>query len=565
MPLSRFQRQVVLGLGFTVILALLAVLILGLGPAEARRAVDVDVPCDTDALIAAIRTANGSSEANTLNLAAGCTYTLTAVDNDTDGPNGLPSIRGEMTINANGATIQRSDAPGTSPFRIFYVAWDSELTLYQLTLRNGDPGALNGGGIYNRGDVTLNGSTLSGNTGSAIQGLLGTLILTDTVISDNGAGIGSYGGTAILDGSTVSGNKGAGIHVVEGGVTLTGSTVSDNTGAGIHVTESELSIADSTIRDNRGSGIVGDSAAISLNHSTVTGNQVDGNGAGIASSSDTGSEVILTDSTVSGNVAGGDGAGIWVQGHVGLTLVRSTVRENVCAGSGGGIFSDESVVVLTDSRIQDNLGSGLYNAGRMTVTGSTISGNEAAQGMGGGIEHRGGTLSLTNSTVSGNTATMAGGGLYSESHGPISLSSSTVSNNQAADGGGIYSHGPVRLLSTIVAGQLAGGDCNGPGMFVSQGYNLDSDGSCTSARRSDDFTAADPLLGPLQDNGGPTETHALLPGSPAIDASGEIQCKDADADDDIPCSVPDQRGVSRPQDGDGNGRVGFDIGAYEKE
>ena len=95
-----------------------------------------------------------------------------------------------------------------------------------------------------------------------------------------------------------------------------------------------------------------------------------------------------------------------------------------------------------------------------------------------GIEHRGGTLSLANSTVSGNAAGETGGGLYSESLGLMSLSSSTVSDNQAADGGGIYSHGPVNLLNTIVAGQLAGGDCSGPGMVISQGHNLDSGATC---------------------------------------------------------------------------------------
>ena len=135
----------------------------------------------------------------------------------------------------------------------------------------------------------------------------------------------------------------------------------------------------------------------------------------------------------------------------------------------------------------------------------------------------------------------------------MSLSSSTVSHNQAADGGGIYSHGPVNLLNTIVASQPAGGDCGGTGMRISQGHNLDSDGTCIIGGAIGDITDPDPLLGPLQDNGGPTETHALLPGSPAIDAG-----------DDATCPVADQRGVPRPPEKDGD-TTSCDIGAYETE
>jgi hypothetical protein len=119
------------------------------------------------------------------------------------------------------------------------------------------------------------------------------------------------------------------------------------------------------------------------------------------------------------------------------------------------------------------------------------------------------------------------------------------------EGGGIFVDSEVTLRNTIVAGNLSGGDCRG--RPNSDGYNLDSDSSC-SLSGVGDISGVDPLLGPLQDNGGPTETHALLPGSPAIDAG-----------DDSTCLTADQRGVARPLDGDGDGTAVCDIGAYEFE
>src|SRR5262249_15464629 len=171
---------------------------------------------------------------------------------------------------------------------------------------------------------------------------------------------------------------------------------------------------------------------------------------------------------------------------------------------------------------------------------------------GGGLTNALGTVTLLNSTVSGNTSSSGGGGLFNAS--TLRLLNSTLSGNTTASlGGGVRNSGGglVALKNTIVAHNTAstGGDCNGA--ITSQGHNLDSDGSC-SFGGAGDLSAMDPKLGPLQNNGGPTQTQALLAGSPAIDAG-----------DSVGCPPTDQRWVARPQDGKGTGTAVCDIGAYE--
>jgi predicted outer membrane repeat protein len=175
----------------------------------------------------------------------------------------------------------------------------------------------------------------------------------------------------------------------------------------------------------------------------------------------------------------------------------------------------------------------------MTVTDSTVSGNTADY-SGGGIYGDG--LTLTNSTVSGNTADYSGGGIYGDG---LTLTNSTVSGNDAnQSGAGIYS-GDATLTHTIVAGNgTTTPNCNEA--LDSLGYNLTDDDSCGFTAPGD-LVVADAMLGPLADNGGPTETHALLAGSPAIDAGSP----------DCPPPSTDQRGVTRPQG------AACDVGAFE--
>jgi hypothetical protein len=173
---------------------------------------------------------------------------------------------------------------------------------------------------------------------------------------------------------------------------------------------------------------------------------------------------------------------------------------------------------------------------------------------GGGVSNAG-TLTLVNSTVRDNTATDAGGGLYNGYTSPLTLMNSTISGNTADAGGGLYNDyaSPLTLTNSIVANNPTGGDCRDYySSIISKGYNLDSDGSCQLTAPTD-LPGVDPRLGPLQDNGGPTFTQALLPGSPAVDAIpwGTNGCGTT--------HIGDQRWQARPQPAGG----ACDIGAYE--
>ena len=188
----------------------------------------------------------------------------------------------------------------------------------------------------------------------------------------------------------------------------------------------------------------------------------------------------------------------------------------------------------------------------LTLTNSTVSGNSA--GSGGGIYNSSaGYATITNSTVSENDAYYDGAAYYGgiggsiSNRGDLSLTNSTVSGNTADDlGGGITNIGNVYLDNAIVAANSAPLGANCSNGLNSLGNNLTDDTSCGLTEPTD-LVVADAMLGPLQDNGGPTETHDLLPGSPAIDA-GSVDC---------PPPATDQRGVSRPQGTD------CDIGAVE--
>ena len=193
------------------------------------------------------------------------------------------------------------------------------------------------------------------------------------------------------------------------------------------------------------------------------------------------------------------------------------------------------------------------DAANAAIEGLTIK-NGLAPGtpsIGGGI-YNGGTLSLTNSTVSGNHAGAAGGGILNAGTGTLTLTNSTVSGNHANNGGGIWNGGDVTLVNTIVAGNSAPTNPDAQGGFTSQGHNLIGDTQGSSGWVDSDLLDVDPLLGPLQNNGGTTETHALLPGSPAIDSGTNTGCP-----------TTDQRGVARPNDGDKNGTAICDIGSFE--
>jgi hypothetical protein len=194
----------------------------------------------------------------------------------------------------------------------------------------------------------------------------------------------------------------------------------------------------------------------------------------------------------------------------------------------------------------DNRGSGIHNRGTLFIVDTTLFGNRSADGGSGAISNSGGQLALINSTVSGND-----GGIHI-CDGEVNVSSSTI----IADARAIW---PEDLLSGVFAdNSLIVGECSETELPVvfSLGHNIESPGNTCGLERETDqpnVSAEDLKLGPLADNGGGTKTHALLPGSVAIDVTASEICEFGD--DEV--LTEDQRGVARPKG------LGCDVGAFE--
>ena len=364
------------------------------------------------------------------------------------------------------------------------------------------------------------------------------------------------------------------------GVTIEGGN-SINQGGGIANSEpGGLTLEDTQITGNaadEGGGIYSRRPLI-INQSEITGNRATGAGGGLAMNTRGGK---LTGTTITGNTAGLLGGGVWIQNVDLAQIVRTFIGGNTVAPSAatGGVPAGGGLEVDSDPR---------FGSTTIQVSYSTIQGNISA-GMGGGIFWQAtGTLALDSSLVALNTAETGGGistglGPSNAAIGTIQLTNTTVSGNQAERGGGIErTQGNTLLRAATIAGNTAtrgsGIIYNGAraiyavatgvimanlpaaqncalntatGAFGANdklsvpGANLESGVGCHL--QSSDLSNTNPLLSPLANNGGPTQTRALLPGSPAVD-------KYTGAD----CPGMDQRAYKRPAGS------ACDIGAFEQ-
>lgn len=334
-------------------------------------------------------------------------------------------------------------------------------------------------------------------------------------------------------------------------LTLNRIVVSDSHGGDCGVLCNQIgtmTVSQSTIRNNddRGSAVYNSPESVM----TIQGSLITGNGSGVLNKAvDTrGGYMTIRTSTISGNANPFSDAGGGIDSTNQLMLEDVTIANNN-ALRGGGIAIRNAYA-----------GPGPAVIRRSTVLGNRATGSGAGDG-GGGIAVLGGQVTLENVTLSGNVATRSGGGLLV--NGPSAqLQNVTFQSNDAGDRRGhsiAVLAGGVAFRNTIIenAGSRLANNCfsvGGAGGLTSQGNNIEFANTCFLNLSLGDIAGKTASLGALQDNGGPTSTHALGSGSVAIDRGSATGCPSLD-----------QRGRPRPRDGDGNGSAICDIGAFEAQ
>lgn len=489
----------------------------------------VDTTSGNITLRAAIMEANALAGADTITLGAG-TYEMGIAGGFEDaGLTGDMDILSELTINGAGAASTIVD--GNSIDRLFHVLAGANVKITGLKVTGG----------LAKGD----GASLTGWSGGGVVNN-GTLEMTDCIITANAATDAGKSG------------DGGGLSNGEGTLTLLRVTLSNNTctdtGAGLRSNgvNARATLIDCTISGNTGFSGMGISntggSQVNVIRTTISGNTGNGGGGGIRSE-DAGSKATISSSTITGNIGSGGGGLYNINGSE-MEVIDSVVTSNQATGAGG------------------NGGGGAYNTGGpMTLRRVTISGNQALNAAGGGLRSNG-AVAVTyiyDSTISGNTSNN-GGGLANAGGSDLHVTNSTISGNQSISAAGIFNgaagndvyvlnstltNNTRTYTTTPVPGDIdnpAGGYLSiqnsivssvgtsaGPTVLVSLGNNIFTGVAFTSGFQPTDLIAADPKLGPLANNGGPTQTHALLSGSPALNTANTTAAP-----------ALDQRGSPRP-------------------
>jgi CSLREA domain-containing protein len=534
-------------------LALLAALLAfaaTLGTTAARADVTINVNTTTDdttagngtcSLREAITYADGTAEADCAAGTATGTTTINLPAGHYVIANGALSITGATVIKGSGASNTTIDANGTT--QVLNVGAAANLMLRGVTVTGGASGLVPctgmfcfqmaragapGGGISNAGSLTLSGSTVSNNLASA--GSSGVLLCfigsacpgRSPAAGGNGGGIYNNGGRLTISSSTISGNKTAGAaggdassatNTSNGGPGGTGGA--SGSGGGIYNVNGIVTITNSTIRNNStGPGGAG------------------GNGSGATTTG--------TGGTGGTGGAAGSGGGIESTGTGSLTISGSTINANTTGAGGdggnGGAGAGGSNGGPAGAGGNGGSGGGIDSAPQVAIQDSTLTGN--ATGRGGNPGTAGAPAGAP--ALGGTSGT---GGALNQSSTGATITQSTVSGNTAAGAaGGLNAGGSIDIENSIIASNHSGSansNCGGT-MYTKRGTNIFfGDNTCGTQ-------GGDPKLQPLADNGGPTQTLALAPGSSAVDVVATNDCLSTD-----------QRGVGRPRG------VACDAGAYE--
>ena len=437
------------------------------------------------------------------------------------GPQSIDLVAGELELMTAAAIVgpgsELLDIDADNRSRIFTIddgtSEAQRVSISGLTARNGK--APDGGGIWNAEHLSLTDVQLISHES---RGFGGGIYSTGEL---------SLNSTSLLSNHAVGG-EGGGIFAGINRVTVVESQINGNsaTSDGGGIVATSLILRDSEVIGNQsnhygGTGGAGVYARLNaeISDSIISGNRARmGHGAGVS-----GQTIEIYRSSIVDNRAegtSGDGGGIYASAN--LTVVESVITGNTATGRGGGITAPATdnigttreEVVIERSSIRNNtaqFGGGVWSRFAV-VSNSTISDNIATRDGGGMYSF---WSDIDNSTISGNTAFRRGGAFRTVSLGSLELRNSTVANNTAAEGGGLGGRG--QLENSIVANNTA---LDGPDILtgVTANFSIIGNPSGQTVNGANNWTNVDPLLGPLQDNGGLTFTHALLEGSLAYNA-----------------------------------------------